>query len=67
MSLKGNRTIAVVSGPENYEAVLNLLKKPIEEMNNMIRQNSIDVEGKICSGFGDYKSSLIVMGLNGAT
>jgi len=49
MSLKGNRTIAVDSGPENYEAVLNSLKKPIEEMNNMIRQNSIDVEGKICS------------------
>ena len=50
MSSKGNRTIAVVNGPESYETVRDSLKRPLEEINKLIEQKSIDVDGKkLCS------------------
>lgn len=71
MSSKGNRTIAVVNGPECYNTVRDSLAKPLEEMNRLIGEKSIDVDGRkyVLDFFlgGDYKILLIVMGLSGAT
>jgi len=71
MSSKGNRTIAVVNGPEGYDTVRDSLKKPVEEINNLIAKKSINFNGKnYALDFflgGDYKILLIVMGLSGAT
>lgn len=71
MSSKGNRTIAVVNGPENYSTIQNSLSKSLEEINDLIDQKKIDINGNECKleiflG-GDYKILLIVMGLSGAT
>jgi len=71
MSSKGNRTIAVVNGPEDYHTVCDSLKKSLEEINKFIAQKSIDIDGKnYALDFflgGDYKILLIVMGLSSAT
>ena len=68
MSSKGNRTVAVVNGSESYDTVRDSLKKPLEEINKLIAQKSIEVDGKnYALDFflgGDYKILLIVMGLS---
>jgi len=46
VSSRGNRTIAVVNGPESHETVSDSLKKPLKEINKLIEQKSIDVDGK---------------------
>ena len=46
MSSKGNRTIAVVNGPESYDTVHYSLKKPLEEVNKFIGRKLIQVDGK---------------------
>ena len=46
MSSKGNRTIAVPNGPEDYNTVCDSLKKSFEEINKFIAQMPIDVDGK---------------------
>jgi len=70
MSSKGNRTIAVVNGPESYETVHDPLKKPLKEINKLIEKSQLMLMEKIMLKFflgGDYKILLIIMGLSGAT
>ena len=47
MSSRGNRTIAVVNGPESYDTVCDSLKKPVKEINNLIAKNQLMLMEKI--------------------
>lgn len=71
MSSKGNRTIAIVNGPEKYDTMVNSFRSAINEINTTLEAGSIEVDGKevkieMFLG-GDYKFLLMAMGLSGAT
>ena len=71
LSSKGNHTLAVVNGPEDFETLKSSLGNLFEEINEVIRDGGITVEGQhhpanIVVG-GDMKFLLMVMGLSGAT
>ena len=71
MSSKGNRTIAVVNSREQYEILSSSLRVAIDDINTVIKQGKIDVDGsnipvEMFLG-GDYKFLLMSMGLSGAT
>ena len=71
MSSKGNRTIAVVNGPEEYDTIKDSLSNVLNEINNLVDSKFIEVDGVTCPieiflG-GDYKILLIIMGLSYAT
>lgn len=71
MSAKGNRTIAIVDSPENYEVLKNAFGSVFKEVNELIKKGSIEVDGeKINTEFflgGDYKFILLMLGLKSAT
>ena len=71
MSSKGNRTVAVDNGPEDYDTIHDSLDKLLNEINELIATKFVEVDGVKCPidiflG-GDYKILLITMGLSGAT
>ena len=71
MSSKGNRTIAVVNGPEEYDTIKDSLSNVLNEINNLVDSKFIEVDGVTCPieiflG-GDYKILLVIMGLSCAT
>lgn len=71
MSSKGNRTIAIVNGPDKYHTMVNSFRSAINEINTTLEAGSIEVDGKevkieMFLG-GDYKFLLMAMGLSGAT
>lgn len=71
MSSRGNRTIAIVNGPEKYDTLEHSFSSVINEINTVLEAGFIDVDGKqvkveMFLG-GDYKFLLMVMCLSGAT
>ena len=71
MSSKGNRTIAVVNGREEYDTIKDSLSNVLNEINNLVDSKFIEVDGVTCPieiflG-GDYKILLVIMGLSCAT
>lgn len=70
MSSKSNRTVAIVNGPEKYETMKISLSNFFCEVNELIRQKTILIDGEnIELDFflgGDMKFLLMIMGLNGA-
>lgn len=71
MAAKGNHTIAVVRGKEDYDTLKDSFKDVFQEINEMVAQEKIAVnEGTVNLEFflgGDYKFILLMMGLSGAT
>ena len=71
MSPKGNRTIAVVNGPEDYDTIHDSFDKLLNEINELVATKFVEVDGVKCPidifFGGDYKILLITMGLSGAT
>lgn len=70
MSSKGNITIAIVNGPEDYDTVKRSLNKRLEEINEILNTKFIEIDGvkyklELFLG-GDYKILLILMGLRNA-
>lgn len=70
MSAKGNRTLAGVDGGENYETMKDAFAPLLREMNALISQGYITMDGKrINTEFflgGDYKFILLMLGLKSA-
>ena len=71
MAAKGNHTIAVVKGKEDYNTLRQSFGDIFKEINSLISKKKIEVGGKSVNlefflG-GDYKFILLVMGLKGAT
>ena len=46
MSSKSNRTVAIINGPEKYEAMKTSLKHFFKEVNELIEKGQITVDGK---------------------
>ena len=71
LSSKSNRTIAIVNCPEKYETMKTFLSSFFEEVNGLIDQGSISIDGndmKLIFFLGDdMKFLLMIMGLNSAT
>ena len=71
MAAKGNHTIAVVKGKEDYATLKQAFGDVFKDINSLISKNKIEVGGKsINLEFflgGDYKFILLMMGLKGAT
>ena len=71
MAAKGNHTIAVVKGKEDYATLKQSFGDVFKDINSLISKNKIEVGGKsINLEFflgGDYKFILLMMGLKGAT
>ena len=71
MSAKGNRTIAVVNGTEDFDTLKNSFGSIFTEINTLIAQGYLEIDGKhveteIFLG-GDYKFILMILGLKSAT
>lgn len=70
MSAKGNRTIAVVNGKEEYSNLKESFGEIFHEINEMISEGMIDTgRQEIKTEFflgGDYKYILLMLGLNSA-
>lgn len=71
MAAKGNHTIAVVKGKEDYNTLRQSFGDIFKEINSLISKKKIEVGGKSVNlefflG-GDYKFILLMMGLKGAT
>ncbi len=70
MSAKGNRTIGVVNGKEDYSPIKEAFTDIIDELNQLIADGKLNVEGNdINIEFflgGDYKFILMMLGLKGA-
>lgn len=71
MTAKGNRTIAILSGKENYNSLKQAFGDNVDETNNLIAEAKVPVNGKeMDTKFflgGDCKYILIMLGLNRAT
>ena len=70
MYSRGNRTTAVVNGPEKYDTLKHSFSSTINEINTVLETCFIEVDGKevqieMFLG-GDYKFLFMVMGLNAA-
>ena len=71
MSSKGNRTLAIVNGPENYDTIKDSMQNIINEINSVASDGKIKIDGKdrnveLFLG-GDTKFLLMAMGMKGAT
>ena len=71
MSSSGNRTLAIVNGPEKYNTLASSFATVINDINSVVKNGKINVDGKdipveMFLG-GDYKFLLMAMGLRGAT
>lgn len=71
MTAKGNRTLAILNGKEDYSSLKESFGSIFDEINSMISDTKITVNGhELETEFflgGDYKHILIMLGLNGAT
>ena len=71
MAAKGNHTITVVKGKEDYATLKQSFGDVFKDINSLISKNKIEVGGKsINLEFfigSDYKFILLMMGLKGAT
>ena len=67
MSSKGNRTIAIVNGPEKYETIETSFSEIISDINSVDNNGKIKVNDKELFLGGDYKFLLMAMGMSGAT
>ena len=71
MAAKGNHTIAVVKGKEDYETLQSSFADVFHAINTLIDNKQILVDGKEIDLefflWGDYKFILLMMGLKGAT
>lgn len=71
MSSKGNRTIAVLNGHEDYNTLKESLRDVFVEINTMIHEGQLSVgDSTVNTEFflgGDYKFLLLLLGLKGAT
>ena len=70
MAAKGNHTIAVVKGKENYSTLETCFKDVFRDINALVKEKKIEVNGKTVNleffVGGDYKFLLILMGLSAA-
>ena len=71
MAAKGNHTIAVVKGKEDYNTLQKCFGDVFRDINTVISEKKIEVNGTTINlefflG-GDYKFILLMMGLRGAT
>ena len=71
MAAKGNHTIAVVRGKEDYNTLNESFGDVFKDINSLIAEKKIEVGGRSFNlefflG-GDYKFILLMMGLKGAT
>ena len=71
MAAKGNHTVAVVKGKENYHTLKKCVKDAFSDINEIVMEKKIDVDGKTVTlelflG-GDYKFILLMLDLSGAT
>ncbi|CAB4038959.1 Hypothetical predicted protein, partial [Paramuricea clavata] len=71
MAAKGNHTIGVVNGKEDYESLERCFKDIFTDINELVLDKKIDVDGQTINlefflG-GDYKFILLLLGLSGAT
>ena len=60
MSAKRNRTVAIISGRENYKTLKISLSLFFDEVNQLISKGTIPIGG-------DFKFLLMILGLNSAT
>ena len=71
MTAKGNRTIAILNGKEDYNSLKQAFGNIFDEINSVITKAKVAVNGKeVQTDYflgGDYKFILIMLGLNGAT
>lgn len=71
MTAKGNHTIGVVNGKEDYDTLKRCFKDIFADINELVQDKKIDLDGKeINLEFflgGDYKFILLMTGLSGAT
>lgn len=70
MAAKGNHTIAVARGNENYDTLKKCFKDVFSDVNKLVKEKKIEVDGKTINlefflG-GDYKFLLILLGLSAA-
>ena len=71
MAAKGNHTIAIVKGKENYETLQESFADVFNEINRLNSEKKIEVNDRVINlefflG-GDYKFILLMMGLKSAT
>ena len=67
MAAKGNHTIAVVKGKEDYTTLQASFADIFLSINNLIKTKQIIVDGKTVMFWGgNYKFILLMMGLKGA-
>eukprot|EP00732_Lithocolla_globosa_P001709 Lithocolla_globosa_v1_NODE_915_length_3086_cov_10.832728.p1 type:complete len:893 gc:universal NODE_915_length_3086_cov_10.832728:2856-178(-) len=71
MSSHGTHTIAVVKGSESYDLLAQAFQKPFEQINKLIADKNIEVDGKkfeleFFLG-GDYKFLALVCGIDSAS
>jgi hypothetical protein len=71
MAAKGNHTIGVVNGKEDYETLERCFRDIFTDINELVLDKKIDVDGQTINlefflG-GDYKFILLLLGLSGAT
>ena len=71
MSAKGNHTIAVVKGKEDYDLLRECFADVFRDINEVVTEKKIDLDGETVNlefflG-GDYKFILLMMGLSGAS
>lgn len=71
MAAKGNHTIAVVNGKEDYSTLKTCFGDVFRDINELVNEKKIEIDGKTFNlefflG-GDYKFLLILLGLSGAT
>ena len=71
MTAKGNRTLAILNGKEDYSSLKKSFGSIFSEINSMITEAKITVgDTEVETDFflgGDYKFILVMLGLNGAT
>ncbi|CAB4028869.1 Hypothetical predicted protein [Paramuricea clavata] len=71
LAAKGNHTIAVVKGKEDYDVLKHCFRDVFNDINDMLREKNLDLgEDTVNLEFflgGDYKFILLMMGLSGAT
>ena len=71
MAAKGNHTIAVINGKEDYSMFKRCFKDVFRDINELVSQKEIVVDRKnVDLEFflgGDYKFLLTILGLSGAT
>ena len=70
MAAKGNRTVAVVTGTEDYHTLKKYFQDVFSDINEIVMETKVDVDGKTVNlelflG-GDYKCILFMFGLSGA-